>query len=86
MTMLSRTHPVAVAGEIIRYGYDRETDVFQLSFNAGEAGESLIYVHKPFVIPDELDYSIIELYENGASLIGAKTDAGKNSITIQITK
>ena len=84
MTMLSRTHPVAVAGEIIRYGYDRQADVFTLSFDADEAGESLIYIHKPFIMPDGVSCGIVEQYENGASLVAIQTGAGRHEITIQI--
>ena len=84
MALLSRPHPVAVAGEILRYGYNRETAEFRLSFNAAEAGETILYLHKPFVAPDALDYRVIEQYENGASLLGVKTEAGRHSITIQL--
>ncbi|MBR2100823.1 MAG: cellulase family glycosylhydrolase, partial [Eubacterium sp.] len=86
MQMLSRTHPVAVAGEIISYGYNRETDVFSLSFDSGKAGESIVYIHKPFIMPEDVDISVIEQYDNGASLIAIKTDAGRNRIQIQIKK
>ena len=86
MTMLSRTHPVAVAGEIISYSYNREDEAFSIEFNSAEAGESIIYIHKPFEMPEGVDCSIIEQYENGASLICIKTDAGRQSIKIQITR
>ena len=86
MTMLSRTHPVAVAGDIISYGYNRETDVFSLSFDADKAGESIVYIHKPFIMPEDIDIRVIEQYDNGASLVGIKTDAGRNRIKIQVNK
>lgn len=84
MTMLSRTHPVAVAGEIIKYGYDRQNNVFTLKFNADKAGESIIYIHKPYTVESNTKYSEIEQYENGASLISVKSKAGENTVRIQI--
>ena len=86
MNMLCRTHPVAVAGEIISYGYDRQTNIFSLSFDADKAGESIIYIHKPFEMPDDFKCEILEQYENGASLIGIKTEAGRNRIKIQVNE
>ncbi|MBE6742536.1 MAG: glycoside hydrolase family 5 protein [Ruminococcaceae bacterium] len=84
MNMLCRTHPVAVAGEIERFGFNRISNIFRLSFNADKAGESIIYVHKPFEMLDDYKWRVIEKYESGASLIGIKTDKGKNEIKIQI--
>ncbi len=84
MTMLSRTHPVAVAGEIINYGYDRSEDVFTLSFSAEKAGESLIYVHKPITSLEGAEYQVLEEYENGASLVSINTSAGEHKIRINL--
>lgn len=84
MEMLCRTHPVAVAGEINAYGYDRKNDVFTLSFTAQEKGESLIYVHKPFHIAGEVPCEVLEQYDNGASLIRISTPAGENTVQINI--
>ena len=83
MGMLCRTHPVAVAGEIESYGFNRTSGIFRLRFNASEEGESVIYVNKPFEIEDNCEWRIIEKYDNGASLIGIKTDAGKHDIRIK---
>ena len=85
MQMLSRTHPVAVAGEIIKYGYDRENDVFTLSFNAEKDGESLIYVHKPFTA-EGFKFKTVEEFKNGSSLISVKTKPGEHTIKININK
>ena len=84
MTMLSRTHPVAVAGEIIKYGYDRQNNVFTLSYKAEKDGESTVYVHKPFTVSEGADYSVIEKYENGAALIAIKAHEGENTVKISI--
>lgn len=84
MTMLSRTHPVAVAGEIIKYGFDRQINEFTLSFSADKKGESLIYVHKPIKSIDGAAYSVAEEYENGASLISINADKGEHKITITV--
>lgn len=86
MAMLCRTHPVAVSGDIIRYGYDRKSRVFTLQFNATEKRENLIYVHRPFNALDGLKYRVKEQYDNGASLIAVRTKAGENTIQLQITE
>ena len=83
MEMLCRTHPVAVAGEIERYSYDRKNNVFTLKFNSYGKGESIIYVHKPFTA-DGFEYSVIEEYESGASLISFKADEGEQTVTLNI--
>ena len=83
MDMLCRTHPVAVAGEIIKYKFDRKENEFTLKFNCDKSGETLIYVHKPFSA-DDLKYKVVEEYENGASLIGVKTKSGEHEIKIKI--
>ncbi len=82
MTMLSRPHPVAVAGEIIRYGYDRAAAVFTLRFTADTSGETLVYVHKPFETAQGAAYCVKEAYENGAALLAFTTEAGEHTITI----
>ena len=86
MNMLSRTHPVAVAGEIKAYSYDREKSVFTLSFTSETEGESTIYIHKPFTVEGDISYETLEEYESGASLIKVKTPAGEHTVTINIEK
>lgn len=83
MTMLSRTRPVAVEGEIKAYSYNVNKKEFSLTLSAEKAGESLIYVHAPFNAEDT-DFRVIEEYENGASLIAVKTEAGESTVKINI--
>ena len=83
MTMLSRTRPVAVEGEIKAYSYNVNKKEFSLTLSAEKAGESLIYVHAPFTA-ENTDFSVIEEYENGASLIAVKTEAGESTVKINI--
>ena len=81
MTMLSRTHPVAVSGEIEKYSFNRESNDFNIDF-ISDGGETIIYVHKPF--ETQAKFSVIENYGNGASLISIKTENGKQNIKIHI--
>ena len=83
MTMLSRTRPVAVEGEIKAYSYNVNKKEFSLTLSAEKAGESLIYVHAPFTA-ENTDFRVIEEYENGASLIAVKTEAGDSTVKINI--
>ena len=86
MTLLRRTHPVAVPGEIKRYGYNRETNVFTLEFISDNKGEALIYVHNTFTVNNDIKYKVVEDYGNGASLISVKTKPGDTLIEINITE
>ncbi len=82
MDLLSRTHPVAVGGEITAYGYDYETDVFTLEFISDGKNETLIYAHKPFEAPEGFKYKTVEAYENGARVIAIKPGAGECAVTL----
>ncbi len=84
MGLLCRTHPVAIAGDIKSYHYNRDADEFTLNFNAQADGESIIYVHKPFTA--NIEYDVIEKYFNGSSLISIKARPGKHNIRINIVK
>ena len=86
MEMLSRTHPVAVAGDIKSYGYDRNNNVFTLSFTSDKKGESIVYLHKPFTVSDDVKYKVLEEYESGASLISITTDPGEHTIEINVNE
>ncbi len=82
MIMMRRTHPVAVAGEIISYGFDRENKTFSLNFKAENKGETLIYVHNSF--ETDVKYRVKEQFDNGASLIGITLGKGEHTVTIKI--
>lgn len=84
MEMLCRTHPVAVAGEITSYGFDRKTNLFTLCFTAEADGESLVYIHKPFEVIGDVNYSVLEEYDGGASLVSISTQKGEHTIQIKI--
>ena len=86
MQMLSRTHPIAVAGDIKEYGYNRENNVFTLSFTSDKEGETTVYIHKPFTISDDVNYKVLEEYDGGASLISITTDAGDHTIEIIVSE
>ena len=85
ITLLRRTHPVAVPGELKRYGYDRENRIFSLEFTTDKVGEATVYVHDKFNVNTGVKYKVIEDYGNGATLIGIKTRVGDNSVKIKIT-
>ncbi|MCR4564062.1 MAG: cellulase family glycosylhydrolase [Clostridiales bacterium] len=81
MEMLRRTHPVAIAGELKSYGYDRENKVFTLKYTDDSKGETLIYVHKPFTT--DIKYKTVEKHDNGSSVISIKSK-GETEVKIQI--
>lgn len=84
MNILCRTHPVAVDGKIEFYRCNRQNGVFTLKFSSEKGGESLVFVHKPFEAARGLQYKTVESYENGASLILIKSEAGENTVTLKI--
>lgn len=86
MNMLCRTHPVAVAGELISYGFDRKSETFTLKYISDGKNETLIYVHKPFNADKSVKYKTVEAYESGASLISIKAKQGEQTVTIQLEK
>ena len=82
MDMLCRTHPVAVAGNIENYGFDRDNNIFTLKYSSDFEGETIIYSHKPIDKAEGAEYTVVEEYENGASLISFKTQPGKYEIKL----
>ncbi len=88
MKLLRRTHPVAVAGKIIRYGYDREKRTFTLEYESDGKNDTRIYVHNKFSMykgeSRDIKYRTVERYENGASLISVKAGEGLRKIVIHI--
>jgi endoglycosylceramidase len=84
MGLLRRTHPVAVAGEIMSYNYDREKKLFTLEYNGFSDGETVIYAHAPLDKDESSDYRIIEEYENGSALIGIKAEEGEQTVSLKI--
>ena len=83
MTMLSRTVPVAVAGEVIRYGTDRENNIFTLEYVSDKGGETLVYAHAPFEARSDGEIRTVCSYPNGASLISVTADGGSHKLTLQ---
>ncbi|MBQ7637650.1 MAG: cellulase family glycosylhydrolase [Clostridia bacterium] len=82
MEMLSRPHPVAVAGTDISYGFDESNATFTLSFDSDGSGESVIYAHKPCRHEGGGSFRTLKEYKNGASLAAVKAVTGRNSITL----
>ena len=82
MRMLSRACPVAVAGEIIRYGTDAGRAVFTLEYEADGTGETLLYAHAPCSVRCDGETHVAAAYENGASLIGVTQAAGRRTVRL----
>lgn len=84
MQMLSRTHPVAVAGTIDKYFMDREKNIFTLEYHADSEGESLVYIHKPADVICDGKAETVEEYPNGARLVSIAAAAGAHKVEIRI--
>lgn len=82
MGLLCRTHPIAVAGMIDKYNYNRETKEFTLDYTAKDKGDTLIYVHAPFTAEEGVKFKTVEKNDNGSSVISFKAENGKNHIKI----
>ena len=83
MQMLSRTCPVAVAGEDIHYRMDREKKIFTLEFTSNKEGETLIYAHAPSTAQTDGEVKTVSSYSNGASLLSITCGNGKHTLTLQ---
>ena len=84
MGLLSRPHPVAVAGKVLSYDNETENGVFRLRFDSKPDGQSVIYLNKAFEMPEGLKYETLKAYDNGASLINVFTDAGERDLEIKL--
>ena len=82
MQMLSRSCPVAVAGELIRYGRDPEHRAFTLEYEADGMNETVLYAHRPCAVDCGGTVRTITQYPNGASLLGIAADAGKTTVVL----
>lgn len=71
MNVLSRTHPVAVNGEIDNYSFDKEKNEFNLSFtqSADDKDATVVYCHlKPKKISSDCEYEIHSLGKYSSEL------------------
>jgi hypothetical protein len=83
MDVLSRPYPQAVAGKIKRYGYDRKTGVFDLSYTGDGAlhAPTVIYLPKaPKKIFSTKSYTLKET--DGAYLL--QVHAGKGECAVKV--
>ena len=82
--ILARPYPAAVAGKILRYGYDRKNDVFSLTYigSAEIKAPTLIYLPKqPKKIYSAKKYRIRE--ENGAVWLQVYAGAGACAVKVE---
>ena len=83
MEMLSRSHPVAVAGEIVRYGRNAEHTVFELQYHATSDSETLLYAHAPCEVECGGNVRAVAEYPNGARLLGVTAGPGECTVTLR---
>ena len=83
MQLLCRSHPVAVAGEIVRYGTNAGEKTFELKYNAVSQSETLVYAHAPCVIECGGTVRTVSTYKNGASLIGITDEPGDCTLVLR---
>ena len=86
MTSLVRTAPVAVCGVIDKYGYDRENDVFTMSYNQDKEYSlpTEIYVHKKYsAIECDAEYTVEPIADSDAAILKIKGNPGEHSVTIK---
>ena len=81
--ILRRPYPMAVAGEIVKYGYDRKNDVFDLSYTGDGAvkAPTLIYLPKPPArVYSTKQYRLLE--KDGSFLL--LVNAGKGACAVKV--
>ena len=82
MEMLSRTAPVAVAGEIVRFGRSEDMKSFTLEYKSDDKGTTLVYAHAPCEIESDAEGTTEKAFSNGASLLSFKAGAGEHCIKL----
>ncbi len=85
MTCLIRTSPVAVCGSIEKYSFDRENNIFTLTYNQDKEYElpTEIYVHKPAKsIECDCEYMLEPINGCEASMLKITAEAGKHFVKI----
>lgn len=85
MSCLIRTSPVAVCGSIERYSYDRENDIFTLTYDQDKeySVPTEIYVHKAFKnIECDGEYTVEPKNKNGAAMLKITAAPGKHTVKI----
>ena len=83
MQMLSRTVPVAVAGNPLKFYLDRESNSFILEYESSSEGDTVVYIHKDAGISGTDNYEIIEDYGSGAKLVSVHTGEGTHTLRIK---
>lgn len=85
MQILSRPYPQAVPGVIDAYEYDREADVFTLSFTAPDKKSkkpAVVYLHKkPASVEADGKFQMSE-FESGACLLSVTPVPGANTVKV----
>lgn len=85
MSCLIRTSPIAVCGDIISYGLDRESNKFSLEYNQDKNYDlpTEIYIHKtPERIECDAEYTVENISESDASILKIKSNPGKHKVTV----
>lgn len=83
MEMLSRTYPVAVAGQIISYGTDRKSGAFELKYRSEKPGCTLIYIHCGASVECSGECSVVRGFPSGASVVKIEAGAGDHTVKIK---
>lgn len=84
---LVRPVPQAVCGNIEKYRYDKEKNVFTLEFTQERDFDvpTVIYAHKEIEsIETDGEYTIVPLGKNGESRIELKTKPGAHKVTVKL--
>lgn len=85
-TCLRRTSPVAVCGNIVKYGLDRENDIFTLTYEQDREYSlpTEIYIHKAAEkIECDGEYILEPIGNNGAAMLKITSGTGTHNVKIQ---
>ncbi len=83
MEMLSRTCPVAVAGNRVSFGRSADKKTFTLRYVSNGEGESVLYAHAPCEVEFDGEMTVKQEYPNGARLLGLRAPAGDCCVTLK---
>ena len=79
--VLTRPHPIAVTGEIERYGIDRKTNTFELCFEQKEESKAKTEIYIPST-PKHIELDGEEITTRRKGKVRFKTEPGKHCIKV----
>ncbi len=87
MKIIARPYPIAVPGEIIKYGFNRKNDTFTLKYNLDKSAKKKIQIYspkEPVEVVANGKVSFEKINDSQAVIISIGASKGENEVTVKI--